>query len=211
MLGRRYVGHSDFGLPSSFVILVSVILFRPSVLNPHPLAGSFRVMPKLQVTLPDGTQTSHELSEDVITIGRASDNMIQIDDGSVSGHHAQITAKGAEYYLTDLDSTNGTRVNGKQFVEWQLEDGDKIRFGKIDAAYASDVPATQQPLPEAEEVPVAVAASSQRPADFSNASPFKTKGKKRDPLGTAVIALSVVAMLVFAWAITMIMTLQPPQ
>jgi len=48
-------------------------------------------MPKIIVTLPDGTDVSHELTEDVVTIGRVSDNVIQIDDVSISSHHAEIT------------------------------------------------------------------------------------------------------------------------
>jgi pSer/pThr/pTyr-binding forkhead associated (FHA) protein len=68
-------------------------------------------MRKLQIILPDGTESTHELTEDVVTVGRLSDNAIRIDDASVSSHHAQFTLSGGEYQLKDLNSTNGTRVN----------------------------------------------------------------------------------------------------
>ena len=71
-------------------------------------------MRKLQIILPDGTESTHELTEDVVTLGRLSDNTIRIDDASVSSHHAQFTLAGGEYRLKDLNSTNGTRVNGEQ-------------------------------------------------------------------------------------------------
>ncbi len=158
-------------------------------------------MPKLLVTLPDGSDASHELTDDVVTIGRVSDNMIQIDDPSVSSHHAQLNLEGGDYHLKDLNSTNGTRVNGKTFVQWQLEDGDKIRFGKVDTVYQSEIPAAPRPLPEAEDHAAVAAESSHRPADFANASPFKTKKKTRNPAGAAIVAFTVVAMLVFGWAV----------
>ena len=47
-------------------------------------------MAKLSVSLPDGTDMTHELTEDVVTVGRVSDNVIYINDASVSSHHAEI-------------------------------------------------------------------------------------------------------------------------
>ena len=67
-------------------------------------------MPKLQVSLPDGTETTHELGENEISVGRVEDNMLQIEDGSVSSRHAILTLRGDDYVLTDIGSTNGTRV-----------------------------------------------------------------------------------------------------
>jgi pSer/pThr/pTyr-binding forkhead associated (FHA) protein len=167
-------------------------------------------MPKLIVTLPDGTNVTHELTEDIVTLGRVSDNVIQIEDASVSSHHAEIIATGKQYILKDLDSTNGTRVNDQPFTQGTLRDGDHIRFGKIESRYASDNPEDAQPLPEAEEVTAAVGASSHRPDDFSNASPFKTKSKKKDPIATAILAFAGVSVLVFIGAVVCIFQLQPP-
>ena len=69
-------------------------------------------MPKLKISLPDGITAAHDLTENSITLGRVADNAIQIDDASVSSHHAEFTRDGDEYSLKDLDSTNGTRLNG---------------------------------------------------------------------------------------------------
>ena len=61
-------------------------------------------MPKLQITLADKTQLDHELTEEVVTIGRAADNTLIIDDVSISSHHVRISPGGEGYILTDLGS-----------------------------------------------------------------------------------------------------------
>jgi pSer/pThr/pTyr-binding forkhead associated (FHA) protein len=167
-------------------------------------------MPKLIVTLPDGTNTSHELTEDVVTIGRVSDNVVQIDDVSVSSHHAEITSSAGHHILRDLNSTNGTRVNDHTFTEGQLHDGDRVRFGKIEARYTSPRPEDAQPLPEQESVAAAVAERSSRPEDFANASPFKSKSRKKDPVATGILVFASIAVLVFIGAVVSIFQLQPP-
>ena len=167
-------------------------------------------MPKLIVTTADGNDVTHELEEPLITIGRLPDNMLQIDDSSVSSHHGQLTLTGGDYHLQDLNSTNGTRVNGQTVGEWQLQNGDHVRFGKVETVYSSEIPAEPRPLPQEAAAPAAPATSSQRPADFANASPFQTKKKKKDPLAAGIIAFAILAILVFCGAVAMIMGLQPP-
>ena len=95
-------------------------------------------MPKLQVALPDGTTASHDLTDETITLGRVADNMIQIDDASVSSHHAELVRDGDDYILRDLDSTNGTRLNGQPHREGKLKEGDQVRFGNIETLYESE-------------------------------------------------------------------------
>ena len=94
-------------------------------------------MAKLSVNLENGRIT-HELTEERITIGRAPDNMIQIDDPSVSGRHAQLTLIDDRYQLKDLNSTNGTRVNSESVTDVFLRLGDRLRFGKVEARFGSD-------------------------------------------------------------------------
>jgi pSer/pThr/pTyr-binding forkhead associated (FHA) protein len=168
-------------------------------------------MAKITITLSDGTNSSHELTEDSVTIGRISDNLIQINDVSVSSHHAEIVFSGNHHILKDLNSTNGTRVNGQSFTEGPLRDGDSIRFGKVEAIYLSENPDEARPLPEQEAVAAAVAESSSRPEDFGNASPFKTKTRKKDPAATAILAFAGLSVIVFIYAVFSIFQLQPPQ
>lgn len=170
-------------------------------------------MPKLNVSLPDGTSSSYELVEDEITIGRTADNTIQLDDISVSSHHAVLRASGGGYAYTDIGSTNGSRVNGQDIdaeTDHSLGGGDVLRIGNIEAAYESDEASGEQPLPAAETADLAAAASSVRPADFANASPFQKKAKKKDPGGKVVMALAGVAILAFVAAAVAIMGLKSP-
>ena len=171
-------------------------------------------MPHLKVSLPDSGDATHDLTDELITVGRISDNSLQIEDISVSSRHAQLTLDASgDYILRDLGSTNGTELNGKGIepeTDHKLQDGDKVRFGKVDASYKSENPAEARPLPEAEEVAAVVAETSTRPANFANASPFQTKKKKKDATGVLLVLLAVVAMGAFGYAVMQVFTIQPP-
>src|ERR1700726_1211162 len=108
-------------------------------------------MPKLILTTETQGKLAYEFTEDLITIGRAPDNMIIIDDPSVSSHHAQLELSGESYRIKDLGSTNGTRVNGTPITETMLRFDDRVRFGGIDARYEPDTRGSQ-PLPALAEI-----------------------------------------------------------
>jgi pSer/pThr/pTyr-binding forkhead associated (FHA) protein len=170
-------------------------------------------MPKLTVSLPDGTEIPHDLVEEKVTIGRLPDNTIQIEDASVSSNHAVLTLEGNDYILQDIGSTNGTRHNGQDLppeTDRRIQDGDRIRFGKIETTYASDSPNEGRPMPTQEESTLRPAAESVLPADFANASPFQTKKKKKDPVGTAILVFGIVAILAFGAAMLSVFGLQAP-
>ncbi len=96
-------------------------------------------MPKLKITMPESGEVTHELVDELITLGRVSENIIQIEDASVSSRHAQLSlGANGNYALKDLNSTNGTRVNGAPATDAQLRNGDRVRFGQIECAYFSD-------------------------------------------------------------------------
>jgi hypothetical protein len=67
----------------------------------------------------------------ILTVGRAPDNAVRIRDFSVSLHHAQFSCKLGRYFLSDLGSTNGTKVNGFYIKNHTLTDGDCVIFGKV--------------------------------------------------------------------------------
>ena len=167
-------------------------------------------MPKLKISLPDGITASHDLTDDSITLGRVADNMIQIDDASVSSHHAELVRDGDDYILKDLDSTNGTRLNGTAHSEGKLSQGDQITFGNIEVVYESENPADAQPMPQEAEVALRPASQSVKPSNFANASPFQSKKKKKDPASMAILAFGAVAILAFAAAAAAVMSLKSP-
>jgi hypothetical protein len=84
---------------------------------------------RLRVIRPDGTQGEVELDGAMLTIGRASDNRLVVHDGRVSRHHARLQARRGSLVFTDLDSTNGSRVNGTPVKEVVLGEGDRIEVG----------------------------------------------------------------------------------
>src|SRR3984893_3638767 len=132
-------------------------------------------MPKLIIS-----GAPHDLTDEVITIGRAPDNMIVIDDPSVSGRHAQLRLAGEVYRLQDLESTNGTRVNGIPVTETALRFDDRIHFGAVDALFEPDM-CGLQPLLQLEELEAKPPESSVTAVDFTNASPSPAPESKERP------------------------------
>jgi predicted component of type VI protein secretion system len=92
-------------------------------------------MPTLTIQLPGFPPVEHVLRDEMMTIGRMKGNSIALDDPSVSVSHAKITRKGAEFFVKDLNSTNGTMLNGQSINEARLRDGDQIKFGEVIAYY----------------------------------------------------------------------------
>src|SRR5881398_3369329 len=163
-------------------------------------------MPKLIVS-----GVTYELVEQLITVGRAPDNTIHIEDPSVSGRHAELRARGKTYQLRDLGSTNGTRVNGTTTTNAALHPGDRIRFGAVEVRFAGDVSmSATQPLPTAAKVDAKIATASIRPADFANASPFRTRSKQRDPGRTALFIAAAIALLALLAGIVAVLTMHAP-
>ena len=79
------------------------------------------------VVLEDGTRVT--LADAAVVIGRSGDSTIRLTDASVSRRHAEIRRSGDGWTVTDLGSTNGTRVNGAPISERRLQDGDTIAVG----------------------------------------------------------------------------------
>ena len=74
---------------------------------------------------------------DPLAIGRDPQNDITLDDRRVSRKHAEIRLRLGRYTLYDLQSTNGTYVNGRRVAEKVLDDGDKISVGGLELVFRS--------------------------------------------------------------------------
>ena len=72
------------------------------------------------------------------TVGRVEDNTFQIPDPSVSSHHCEILLRGVEVIIRDLDSTNGTFINGQQITEATLKPSQILRLGQIEVRLESE-------------------------------------------------------------------------
>jgi pSer/pThr/pTyr-binding forkhead associated (FHA) protein len=97
-----------------------------------------------------------------LTIGRAPDNDVHIDDLAVSDHHARLYAEGDKMVIEDLGSLNGTCVNDLRVNRATLRDGDNIQIGKhqlqLDTVHEASTTiadavsgARKAPLPHAED------------------------------------------------------------
>ncbi len=168
-------------------------------------------MPKLHILSGVLEGKVIDLIEERTTVGRALDNMVRIEDGTVSHHHALVILDGTDFKLRDLNSTNGTRVNGLRIVETSLHNGDQVRFGSVEMRYESDVKKASQPLPPSQAgVDVnQLGASGSPPPPFNSASPFGRKKKRgATPWVWAVVALGIGAAFAVAWFIIKFISLR---
>lgn len=98
-------------------------------------------MARIVFTLEDGVEIETELDTDVITVGRHPDSIVVLPSASVSSHHATIKRRGEDFYVQDLGTTNGTKLNGVEVEEAKLEHGDTVTFGDIPGAvHLTDAP-----------------------------------------------------------------------
>ena len=86
------------------------------------------------VILSEGfTGKAYDLTVDKTTIGRVDDNTFPIPEGSVSSHHCEVLLRGGEVIIHDLNSTNGTFINGRQITgEAPLKPGQILRLGQVE-------------------------------------------------------------------------------
>ena len=86
------------------------------------------------VTLTVGGK-QREITSRRVVIGRSKDCDVQITDPNASRRHAELRQEGAAYWLVDLDSTNGTTVNGRRTARAKLDAGDVITIGSTDLVF----------------------------------------------------------------------------
>jgi pSer/pThr/pTyr-binding forkhead associated (FHA) protein len=92
----------------------------------------------LVLTLNQSVLGEFSLDKERLLIGRKPENDIQVDNLAVSGQHAAIITILNDSFLEDLDSTNGTFVNGKLVKKHALKHGDVITVGKHELKYVND-------------------------------------------------------------------------
>lgn len=86
-------------------------------------------MARLMLSLDGQVLAEYNMNKERYTIGRLPDNDIRIDNPAVSGHHSLIINILNDSFLEDLNSTNGTYVNGKLIKKHAMQNGDVITVG----------------------------------------------------------------------------------
>lgn len=97
-------------------------------------------MAKLILSMDGLVLKEISLNKERMTLGRKPHNDIQIDNLAISGEHAVVVTILNDSFLEDLNSTNGTYVNGQSVKKHFLQNGDIIELGKYRLKYVSEVP-----------------------------------------------------------------------
>ena len=92
-------------------------------------------MGKLVVSLDGVVIKEVQITKDKTTLGRRPYNDIVIDNLAVSGEHAVLQMVGADVFIEDLNSTNGTYINGKAIKKQLLTHNDTVEIGKYKIKY----------------------------------------------------------------------------
>jgi len=95
-------------------------------------------MARLILSLDGQTLAEYNMTKERYTVGRLPDNDIRIDNAAVSGHHSLIINILNDSFLEDLNSTNGTYVNGKLIKKHALQQGDVVTVGHHQLRYVDD-------------------------------------------------------------------------
>jgi pSer/pThr/pTyr-binding forkhead associated (FHA) protein len=78
---------------------------------------------------------THALEGGKVVLGRSKDADVRVEDANVSRRHAELRREGDSWWIVDLDSTNGTELNGKRVSRAKLADGDTITLGATELAF----------------------------------------------------------------------------
>jgi hypothetical protein len=95
-------------------------------------------MARLVLSLDGQVMAEYNMNKERYTIGRLPDNDIRIDNAAVSGHHSLLINILNDSFLEDLNSTNGTYVNGKLIKKHALQHGDVITVGHHQLRFVED-------------------------------------------------------------------------
>lgn len=111
-------------------------------------------MAKLILSMDGLVLKEIQLDMERLTIGRKPNNSIQIDNLAISGEHAVIVTILNDSFLEDLNSTNGTLVNGQAIKKHFLRQNDVVELGKYKLKYMLDTPASSEEAPAFDRPPL---------------------------------------------------------
>src|SRR5882724_253358 len=163
-------------------------------------------MAKLVIQNQGMTGRACELHTDRTTVGRVEDNTFQIADPSVSSHHCEVQQRGAEIFIRDLNSTNGTFINDARVTESVLKPGQSLRLGQVELKLEAEgaAPTAASPKRQVDStmvIPRGVSLDqlekSGRPPGFDNSTVFSKKKNRANTyflVGVIVIGIVIVVL-----------------
>jgi len=165
-------------------------------------------MAKLVILSEGHTGRSQELTLDKTTIGRVEDNTFQVSDPSVSSHHCEVLLKGTEVVVRDLNSTNGTYINGERITETTLKPGQILRLGQIElrldsgAAAEAGKKSVDNTIVMQRGVSLTELEQGARGGFDTASKGFAKKDNKTNRIfliAAVVVGVVIVAVLIYAW------------
>ena len=143
----------------------------------------------------------YAINADEISIGRAPGNSIVIsDEPSVSGKHCSIERRGGQFWITDHNSTNGTKLNGEVVTKAKLGSRDIICIGAVEAMLdGRDI------MPAEESSSVSQADAKPRPVEsrelMESGLPFGARRRAKGTWFGVVVLMGLLALLASLWLI----------
>ena len=168
-------------------------------------------MAKLVVLSAGMTGRTQELKGEKTSIGRVEDNTFQIAEPSVSSHHCEVLLRGNDVVIKDLNSTNGSYINGEKITERVIKPGQILRLGQVELRLETDAPAapSKKPLDQTlvmqRGVSLTELEQGARGGGFDTKSAgFSKKGNNVNKIfwiGAALVGLVIVGVLLYALTI----------
>jgi pSer/pThr/pTyr-binding forkhead associated (FHA) protein len=181
-------------------------------------------MAKLVIQNQGMTGRACELHTDRTTIGRVEDNTFHIADPSVSSHHCEVQLRGSDIVIRDLNSTNGTFINGNKIEESILKPGQILRLGQVELKLEVEGAAATVPAPGSTPAPMPAPAPAKKQVDatmliprgvsldqleqggtrssgFDTNASFSKKTNKVNKffiIGGIVVAVVIIGLLIYA-------------
>ena len=150
-------------------------------------------MPKMIVSIDGVVIKEVQLTKDRTTLGRRPYNDIVIDNLAVSGEHAVLQMTGNEVFLEDLNSTNGTYVNGKAVKKQLLQNNDTVEIGKYKIKFINEAPGAtfdKTVIMKAGMVPPPAAKPPAAPAGIAGAPAPAAAPALPEPVAASIKVLS---------------------
>lgn len=173
-------------------------------------------MAKLVIQNQGMTGRACELHTDRTTIGRVEDNTFHIADPSVSSHHCEVHLRGSDIFIRDLNSTNGSFIDGNKIEESILKPGQVLRLGQVELKLEVEGVTAAAPAPASAPAKKQVDATmliprgvsldqleqgGARTSGFDANASFSKKTNKVNKvfiIGGIVVALVIIGLLIFA-------------
>lgn len=152
-------------------------------------------MAKIQFTTPEGLSGEVELTAERMSLGRADDNALIIAHDSISSHHGEVYIENNAWVLTDLGSTNGTKISGERVESFELTHGGMFTLGHVECVFVGDYASEEEEAPAYHAAPTHTVSSSGYAATLIDKSSRTGFGAATKPASHGYAPLYVLGLI----------------